>query len=120
MNRDAVVTAVLAACLALAGCQGLPGSGPGDVESAFDDGTEGWKVVGDAQDGSADPTHNSQGGDPGGYLSAEGWTNSETGEQATDTELGTVLANLERLWIRGEYRTGSDTGGLDTVVLRGP
>jgi len=197
MNRHAVAIAVLAACLALAGCQGLVGSGPEDVESTFDDGPEGWAIVGDAQDGSAAPTHNSEGGDPGGHLSAnddvtggvwywaapdrylgekadyeggtlslslrqsatdsqfdapdvvvaagateltydfdsppgtdwatdevslsaEGWTNSETGDPATDAELQTVLANLERLWIRGEYRTGSDTGWIDTVVLSGP
>ena len=55
MNRDAVVIAVLAACLALAGCQGLVGSGPADIESTFDDGTDGWAIVGDAQDGSAAP-----------------------------------------------------------------
>lgn len=194
MNRDAVVIAVLAACLALAGCQGLVSSGPDDIESTFDDGTDGWAIVGDAQDGSAAPAHESEGGDPGGHLSAnddvtggvwywaapdrylgekadyeggtlsvslrqsatdsqfdardvviasdateltydfdahpgtdwtayevplsaDGWTNGETGEPATDAEMQTVLASLDRVWIRGEYRTGSDTGRIDTVVL---
>lgn len=50
-------------------------------------------------------------------LSADGWTNLDTGAAATDDEFETVLAALERLLIRGEYRTGSDVGGLDSVEL---
>jgi len=197
MQRREAVMAVLGVLVALAGCQGIPGSGPEDIESTFDDGVQGWTVTGDAQDGSVAPTHNAEGGESGGYLSAAddvaggvwfwaapdrylgeksdyeggtlsfaltqsatdsgfeardvvlasgstelayrfdsppgtdwtvyevglspaGWTNSETGDPATDEELQLVLGNVETLWIRGEYRTGSDTGGLDSVVLSGP
>jgi hypothetical protein len=197
MQRRQAVIAVLGALVALAGCQGITGSGPEDIESTFDDGAQGWAITGDAQDGSAAPTHNAEGGDSGGYLSADddvtggvwfwaapdrylgdrsdyeggtlsfaltqsatdsgfedrdvvmasestelvyrfdappgtdwtdyevelspaGWTDSETGDPATDEQLQLVLAEVERLWIRGEYRSGADTGGLDTVVLSGP
>jgi len=197
MQRRQAVVSVLAVCLALAGCQGILDSGPEEIESTFDDGVEGWTVVGDAQSGSAAPTHNAEGGEAGGFVSADddvaggvwfwaapdrylgdrsayeggtlsfaltqsatdsgfdardvvivsesvelayrfdsppgtdwttyeiplspdGWTNSETGDPATEEELQLALGDVEGLWIRGEYRTGSDTGGLDTVVLSGP
>lgn len=45
------------------------------------------------------------------------WTNLETGAQPTATELEAALADLDALLIRGEYRTGSDTGGIDNVEL---
>ena len=35
----------------------------------------------------------------------------------TEEQIRSVLANPTRLDIRGEYRTGSDVGGLDDVVL---
>lgn len=47
-----------------------------------------------------------------------GWKNEATGEPASDEEMTEVLQNLEKLWIRGEFRTGPDTGGLDNVVVR--
>ncbi len=50
-------------------------------------------------------------------LSADGWTNLDTGEPATEEEFEGVLSDLDQLWIRGEYREGSDTGGIDTVEL---
>jgi hypothetical protein len=46
-----------------------------------------------------------------------GWTNKETQLAATRAELLTVLSALDKLWIRGEYRVGGDTGGLDNVAL---
>lgn len=52
-------------------------------------------------------------------MTESGWTVSETGEAVTEEQFRAVLADLEALWIRGEYRTGSDVGGLDTVVLKG-
>lgn len=50
-------------------------------------------------------------------LSANGWTNLESEEPATAAEVEQVLADLDSLTIRGEYREGSDTGSLDTVEL---
>jgi hypothetical protein len=50
-------------------------------------------------------------------LSPGEWTNLETGAQPTATELEAALADLDALLIRGEYRTGSDTGGIDNVEL---
>jgi hypothetical protein len=38
-------------------------------------------------------------------------------KNATEDELKAVLKTLKRLWIRGEYRTGDDTGQLDNVSL---
>jgi gliding motility-associated-like protein len=39
--------------------------------------------------------------------------------KATQAEVKTVLCNVSRLWIRGEYATGADEGGLDNVVIEG-
>jgi gliding motility-associated-like protein len=39
--------------------------------------------------------------------------------KATQAEIKTVLCNVTRLWIRGEYATGADEGGLDNVVIEG-
>lgn len=52
-------------------------------------------------------------------LTREDWTNLETDEPATQEEFSTVLSELEALSIRGEYVTGSDTGGIDNVELSG-
>jgi len=52
-------------------------------------------------------------------LAADGWTNLDTEEPASTAEFEQVLADLEGLTIRGEYREGSDTGGLDSVELTG-
>lgn len=38
--------------------------------STFDTDAEGWRIVGDAQEGSADPAFNAEGGNPGGYIDA--------------------------------------------------
>ena len=46
-----------------------------------------------------------------------GWMNAETDQPATQAEMQAVLQALTTLRIRGEYRSGADTGGLDTVVL---
>jgi Ca2+-binding RTX toxin-like protein len=43
---------------------------------------------------------------------------SETGEVATEAQIQEALASLQTLRIRGEYVSGSDTGGLDNVVLQ--
>ncbi len=41
------------------------------VQSTFDEGSEGWKVVGDVRGSSEKPTHYGDGGRPGGYISIE-------------------------------------------------
>lgn len=52
-------------------------------------------------------------------LSAEAdWTNLDSQDPfATEEEFRTVLSDLERLRIRGEYRSGSDESRLDSVTL---
>ena len=37
---------------------------------------------------------------------------------ATEEQIKKVLSNLEKFWIRGEYRSGADWGGLDEVVIK--
>ncbi len=49
---------------------------------------------------------------------SKGWVNDEFGEAASEEEMEKVLGNLEKLWIRGEFRTGPDTGGIDNVIIR--
>jgi hypothetical protein len=44
-----------------------------------------------------------------------GWRNGA--EPASDAMLEAVLADLTRLAIRGEYRTGADTGGIARIVM---
>jgi hypothetical protein len=47
-----------------------------------------------------------------------GWQQDDgSGPPATLSDFQTVLSNLTALEIRGEYVTGSDTGGLDNVQL---
>lgn len=193
---DAVkITVTVLLVLVSAGCVG----GPETITSTFDDGAEGWTVVGDAQSGQVEPNHVAEGGNPGGYLEATddvaggvwywnasreylgdksaysggtlsfdlrqsatdsqfdspdvvlgsdetrlgydfgkasthprtnwtsyevslspedaGWTNLETGESVTQEGLESILSDLNEVWIRGEYRTGDDTGGIDNVEL---
>ncbi|MGD9861712.1 MAG: laminin B domain-containing protein [Pseudodonghicola sp.] len=43
--------------------------------------------------------------------------NSVSGAVASQADIDTVLSDVTSLWIRGEYVSGSDTGGLDNVVL---
>jgi hypothetical protein len=50
-----------------------------------------------------------------------GWTvGSSTGPAATPTEIASVLGDLTALRIRGEFRSGSDTGGLDNPRFVAP
>lgn len=44
-------------------------------------------------------------------------TNSSKGDLATASDIQNVLKDLSRLWIRGEYVEGKDTGSLDNVIL---
>lgn len=195
---DAVkITVTVLLVFVSAGCVG----GPETITSTFDEGTEGWTVVGDAQSGQVEPNHVAEGGNPGGYLEAtddvtggvwywnasrtylgdksaysggtlsfdlrqsatdsqfdspdvilgsddtrlgydfgnasthprtnwtryevrlsaeaDGWSNLENDEDATQEGLESVLSDLNELWIRGEYRTGGDVGGIDNVELSG-
>jgi hypothetical protein len=50
-------------------------------------------------------------------LHESGWNDKSNNLPATQTQIQTVLANLQSLRIRGEYRSGADTGGIDSVVL---
>lgn len=51
-------------------------------------------------------------------LSAGAWRlGTVDGALASSAEIATVLANVDHLWIRGEYSAWWDTGGLDSVVL---
>ncbi|MEM9981893.1 MAG: laminin B domain-containing protein [Bacteroidota bacterium] len=45
------------------------------------------------------------------------WFNDEN-EPASNEEINAVLSNVTNLYIRGEFETGADTGGLDQFVLR--
>lgn len=53
------------------------------------------------------------------YLQPQlGWhVNTLTGRTPTEAEFREALTLPDRLWIRGEYTTDSDTGGLDEVYL---
>ena len=41
------------------------------------------------------------------------------GRRATQSEFRTVLCNVKRLWIRGEFVSGADEGSLDNVIIDG-
>ena len=160
---------------------------------SFNKNTQDWKIQGDAQGNSVEPTYESTGGNPGGYISAtddvsggvwyfsapkkfmdrlknkygkvlkfslkqsgttnqfdaddlilEGgglilhydtennpginWTKYRVSLNAskwlkeddtvpTTAEMKNVLKNLSRLWIRGEYISGGEKGGLDNVAI---
>lgn len=51
--------------------------------------------------------------------STGGWFDPDNGIAATNAEIDAVLAALDSIEIRGEYRTGSDTAGLDDFALLG-
>ncbi|MEN6371319.1 MAG: laminin B domain-containing protein [Armatimonadota bacterium] len=165
------------------------------ASSTFDSDREGWKITGDAQQGSSDPNWAATGGNTGGFVYATddvqggvwywsapskflgnksaaygctldfdliqtpidsqfeaddivitgsgvtmvfntsynpkatwthysvnlaqgaGWT--VNGAAATSSNINTVLSSISSIRIRGEYRTGSDTGSLDNVTLNG-
>lgn len=91
-------------------------------QSATDDQFDGWDVILD--DGDVRLGYRFADGPPGTNwtryevpVAAEGWTNVDTDDPATESEFEGVVSDLELLWIRGEYRTGSDTGGIDEVEL---
>jgi hypothetical protein len=47
-----------------------------------------------------------------------GWkVDNLSGAEATQTDMLTVLSNLNTIYIRGEYQLGVDTRGIDNVVL---
>ncbi|MEF8776366.1 MAG: laminin B domain-containing protein [Haloarculaceae archaeon] len=50
-------------------------------------------------------------------LSADGWRTLDTGDAATEDVFERVLSALDELRIRGEYREGGDTDGIDEVEL---
>lgn len=47
-----------------------------------------------------------------------GWINSSSKEPATPEEIAKVMDGIDKLWIRGEFRTGDDTGGIDNISIR--
>jgi len=51
---------------------------------------------------------------------SDDWVVDDTGDQATAEEIQTVLADVSRLHIRGEFVSGSDTGYLDNPTLWTP
>ena len=51
--------------------------------------------------------------------STGGWFDPDTGVAATNAEITSVLAALDSIEIRGEYRSGPDTAGLDDFALLG-
>jgi len=46
------------------------------------------------------------------------WRHSETDEAVSEEEMNAVLSQLNKLWIRGEFHTGKDNGGIDNVSIR--
>ena len=50
-----------------------------------------------------------------GIHESTGWMNKSTGQPVTQIELKEVLSDISELLIRGEFRTGDDTGWLDSV-----
>jgi hypothetical protein len=47
-----------------------------------------------------------------------GWTyNDLNGDSVSRNDLKKILSDITAIYIRGEYVTGEDTGGLDTVIL---
>ncbi len=48
---------------------------------------------------------------------SDGWIIKETGKAATREQMLQVLSDVTQLLIRGEFRTGADTGWLDNVVF---
>ncbi len=172
------------------------------AKETFDEGANGWLVVGDAQGDSNSPSHVDEGGNPGPFMSAKDdavggiwywaapdsflktvseaweekepsrshlyfdlkqsdlsepfeakdvilaseekeiyfnhssppglawtsysvpfrpdneWLDADTDEPVEPEEFQAVLANLNKLWIRGEFRTGEDVGGIDNITVR--
>ena len=53
-------------------------------------------------------------------LQETGWKKQGTDQVPSQSEFQSVLASLTELLIRGEFRTGSDVGGLDNVIFVRP
>ncbi len=51
-------------------------------------------------------------------LNPADWINPSTEKAATEEEMTQVFSELDRLWIRGEFRTGDDVGGIDNIRIR--
>lgn len=49
---------------------------------------------------------------------ADWYLNDHDGEQVDAEDIKRILSDIVSIRIRGEYRTGSDVGGLDSVRLR--
>jgi alkaline phosphatase D len=49
-------------------------------------------------------------------LNAGKWLKTDN-TAPTASEMKNVLKNITRLWIRGEYISGADEGGLDNVAI---
>ena len=54
-----------------------------------------------------------------GVLNTGWWQSNPLGAAATQADMLSVLGDLQAIWIRGEYSTTLDFGGLDNVVLNG-
>jgi len=52
------------------------------------------------------------------FSESDTWLNRHTGQQATKSELISVLSTLSSLQIRGEYINGSDSACLDNVEIK--
>lgn len=53
------------------------------------------------------------------WLHEDGGWKKANGDSASQADIKRVLSALEGIDIRGEYRTGMDRGGLDTVIVMG-
>ena len=51
-------------------------------------------------------------------LSKLGWVDVDSGDPVTGAQMKSVLGDIDELRIRAEYRSGSDTDGLDSVKLK--
>ena len=50
---------------------------------------------------------------------AGGWVDSD-GKALTQEEIETILEEVSAIWIRGEFESGPDTGGLDQFEMIKP
>ena len=50
-------------------------------------------------------------------LKASEWIKTSTNVSPTRSEMKGILKNITQLWIRGEYISGPDTGGLDNPAI---
>ncbi|WP_420862961.1 laminin B domain-containing protein [Algirhabdus cladophorae] len=52
-------------------------------------------------------------------IGSDGWVVAGTSTAVTDDDFAAALADLEAIYIRGEFRNGPDEASIDNVVLRG-